>query len=302
MFIVPTNAIISSLPQLVELMGEAGLSDLPTWEDLVETLAKEGTEEGTENIPDSETEEKYKRQLQVQIYSKLKAAYRTKSKYNAFKEEFESLAEIDDGTLARKEEFNTDSGKKRYDKLLNGFNSSSGAAAVEDTADKLFGTSNFDPDNNFLTPAMDWVYYIINTAFSVTSQLVIWGLLFQAGFDVLYLGVGFTRAFLCPFGGGGNGARQGDSGRKSFCLPVISEEAVSALNSAGVVSPGGKGGDSAIGGRKVWTYAKTKTPVVIMAAVYLLLLAGGWWGKLISVFSGIAVSILQYVLQTLGLL
>lgn len=302
--LIPAQAALNTLDQVVDQLNSVGIDELPDDFKAMEEWLK--SDEAKDPSALGSEDEIQRATVQKAVYSKLVTVYKTQSKYNAFLKEFTECCLIEDGAIVKNPDMKGDSGEKRYNKVITSFSTTAGTTAVEDTADKLFGTDNFDPNNNFMSPVMQWVYYLVNTFFSVTAQLVIWLTLAQAGADVLYISVDFTRAFLVPFSkelrGGGGGMMGGQENIRKWALPVISEEAYRAIHGAGAtgMSASMSGSDSAVGRNKVWSYVAGKTPVIIMGATYLIMVYAGWWPRLISIISGVVISGFTYVLNFLG--
>lgn len=236
------------------------------------------------------------------LYSTLVNRFGSKSKYDKFKKAADEVLVVEDGTYRPSQDNAGDSFMKRYKSVITNFNSHMSAGKVGSIADQIFGTSEFDPKNNFFTPAMDWFYYIINTLFSILSQLMMWLSLLQIGADILYITVDFTRKWLVPFKDAGGGGAAGSGGGKGFRLPIISEEADKAVHGGASGGVSGGGGDHAISQHKVVSYVLHRSPIVILGAVFLVMTIGGWWSKFISICSALVVAFFEHVLTFFNLM
>lgn len=291
-FSVAAFAAPTTIEEIAEMAADAGVKDFPPdWDFMIEEIKKSQKlkDDGTlENDPSSDPE--WAKQLEV--YYALTNTFGSKSKYTRWASEFGKFAQwnSEDGSLSPLEEDASDSFLKKYDGVLGDYNRAVGSTAVGNTADKLFGTDNFDPDNNFLSPVMGWIYYIINTVFSVLAQLFMWGLLLQFGVDCLYIGVDFSRKIFTPFQERGEGKGGG------FTLPLVSQEAANAVQGAATSG----GGDHAGSKNKVVSYIIKRTPTIICGGVFLILVTGGWWSTFISKVAEIVITVLTYIMNFFG--
>lgn len=312
-FAVPASADTETIYDVYQYLSQSdqGANQLPDWQSMTDVILEmKGGEDGSGEIPDltDPANEGYKNFYKASQI--LVSSFETEQNYNRWKAEWEKVAvyDQDQGLPVPVSNYTvpTEGEQRKFDKAANKFNQRVGATAVGNVADQLFATDNWNPDNNFMTPIMEWVYYIVNTAFSVISQLFLWAFLFQTAADALYIGIPFMRKWIGPFsargGGGGMGGMGGPSGREGqFFLPVCSDEAEQAVNngeSGGALGAGNSTGKS----NKVLFYIKKRFAVIMFLAVYLILVFAGWWPQFISIFAGLVINAITYVLQFLGLM
>lgn len=312
-FAVPASADTETIYDVYQYLSQSdqGANQLPDWQSMTDVILEmKGGEDGSGEIPDltDPANEGYKNFYKASQI--LVSSFETEQNYNRWKAEWEKVAvyDQDQGLPVPVSNYTvpTEGEQRKFDKAANKFNQRVGATAVGNVADQLFATDNWNPDNNFMTPIMEWVYYIVNTAFSVISQLFLWAFLFQTAADALYIGIPFMRKWIGPFsargGGGGMGGMGGSSGGEGqFFLPVCSDEAEQAVNngeSGGALGAGNSTGKS----NKVLFYIKKRFAVIMFLAVYLILVFAGWWPQFISIFAGLVINAITYVLQFLGLM
>lgn len=313
-FTVPAYANTETIYDVYQYLSQSdqGANQLPDWQSMTDVILEmKGGEDGSGEIPDltDPANEGYKNFYKASQI--LVSSFETEQNYNRWKAEWEKVAvyDQDQGLPVPVSNYTvpTDGEQRKFDKAANKFNQRVGATAVGNVADQLFATDNWNPDNNFMTPIMEWVYYIVNTAFSVISQLFLWAFLFQTAADALYIGIPFMRKWIGPFsarggGGGGMGGMGGSGGGEGqFFLPVCSDEAEQAVNngeSGGALGAGNSTGKS----NKVLFYIKKRFAVIMFLAVYLILVFAGWWPQFISIFAGLVINAITYVLQFLGLM
>ena len=312
-FAVPASADTETIYDVYQYLSQSdqGANQLPDWQSMTDVILEmKGGEDGSGEIPDltDPANEGYKNFYKASQI--LVSSFETEQNYNRWKAEWEKVAvyDQDQGLPVPVSNYTvpTEGEQRKFDKAANKFNQRVGATAVGNVADQLFATDNWNPDNNFMTPIMEWVYYIVNTAFSVISQLFLWAFLFQTAADALYIGIPFMRKWIGPFsargGGGGMSGRGGPSGGEGqFFLPVCSDEAEQAVNngeSGGALGAGNSTGKS----NKVLFYIKKRFAVIMFLAVYLILVFAGWWPQFISIFAGLVINAITYVLQFLGLM
>lgn len=312
-FAVPASADTETIYDVYQYLSQSdqGANQLPDWQSMTDVILEmKGGEDGSGEIPDltDPANEGYKNFYKASQI--LVSSFETEQNYNRWKAEWEKVAvyDQDQGLPIPVSNYTvpTEGEQRKFDKAANKFNQRVGATAVGNVADQLFATDNWNPDNNFMTPIMEWVYYIVNTAFSVISQLFLWAFLFQTAADALYIGIPFMRKWIGPFsargGGGGKSGMGGPSGGEGqFFLPVCSDEAEQAVNngeSGGALGAGNSTGKS----NKVLFYIKKRFAVIMFLAVYLILVFAGWWPQFISIFAGLVINAITYVLQFLGLM
>lgn len=312
-FVVPASADTETIYDVYQYLSQSdqGANQLPDWQSMTDVILEmKGGEDGSGEIPDltDPANEGYKNFYKASQI--LVSSFETEQNYNRWKAEWEKVAvyDQDQGLPVPVSNYTvpTEGEQRKFDKAANKFNQRVGATAVGNVADQLFATDNWNPDNNFMTPIMEWVYYIVNTAFSVISQLFLWAFLFQTAADALYIGIPFMRKWIGPFsargGGGGMSGMGGPSGGEGqFFLPVCSDEAEQAVNngeSGGALGAGNSTGKS----NKVLFYIKKRFAVIMFLAVYLILVFAGWWPQFISIFAGLVINAITYVLQFLGLM
>lgn len=312
-FAVPASADTETIYDVYQYLSQSdqGANQLPDWQSMTDVILEmKGGEDGSGEIPDltDPANEGYKNFYKASQI--LVSSFETEQNYNRWKAEWEKVAvyDQDQGLPVPVSNYTvpTEGEQRKFDKAANKFNQRVGATAVGNVADQLFATDNWNPDNNFMTPIMEWVYYIVNTAFSVISQLFLWAFLFQTAADALYIGIPFMRKWIGPFsargGGGGMSGMGGPSrGEGQFFLPVCSDEAEQAVNngeSGGALGAGNSTGKS----NKVLFYIKKRFAVIMFLAVYLILVFAGWWPQFISIFAGLVINAITYVLQFLGLM
>lgn len=312
-FAVPASADTETIYDVYQYLSQSdqGANQLPDWQSMTDVILEmKGGEDGSGEIPDltDPANEGYKNFYKASQI--LVSSFETEQNYNRWKAEWEKVAvyDQDQGLPVPVSNYTvpTEGEQRKFDKAANKFNQRVGATAVGNVADQLFATDNWNPDNNFMTPIMEWVYYIVNTAFSVISQLFLWAFLFQTAADALYIGIPFMRKWIGPFsargGGGGMSGKGGPSGGEGqFFLPVCSDEAEQAVNngeSGGALGAGNSTGKS----NKVLFYIKKRFAVIMFLAVYLILVFAGWWPQFISIFAGLVINAITYVLQFLGLM
>lgn len=312
-FVVPASADTETIYDVYQYLSQSdqGANQLPDWQSMTDVILEmKGGEDGSGEIPDltDPANEGYKNFYKASQI--LVSSFETEQNYNRWKAEWEKVAvyDQDQGLPVPVSNYTvpTEGEQRKFDKAANKFNQRVGATAVGNVADQLFATDNWNPDNNFMTPIMEWVYYIVNTAFSVISQLFLWAFLFQTAADALYIGIPFMRKWIGPFsarggGGGMSGMRGPSGGEGQFFLPVCSDEAEQAVNngeSGGALGAGNSTGKS----NKVLFYIKKRFAVIMFLAVYLILVFAGWWPQFISIFAGLVINAITYVLQFLGLM
>lgn len=291
-FSVVAFAAPTTIEEIAEMAADAKVDDFPPdWDFMMEKI-KESQEVDENGVLTHDYAPGSDEAKQLEVYYALTNTFGSKSKYTRWAAEFKKFAQwnSEDGSLSPLEEDAGDSYLKKYDEVLGDYNRAVGSTAVGNTADKLFGTDNFDPDNNFLSPVMEWVYYIINTVFSVLAQLFMWGLLLQFGVDCLYIGVDFSRKIFTPFQERGEGKGGG------FTLPLVSQEAANAVQGAATSG----GGDHAGSKNKVVSYIVKRTPTIICGGVFLILVTGGWWSTFISKVAEIVITVLTYIMNFFG--
>lgn len=305
---LPVMAAPTTIDEIVAMATDAGIEDFPpewgTMTDFIEQYSAVKEDGTLENDPTSPENKLEKIPEKLVVYNTLMNTFGSKSKYERWRAKFVQFAKVEEGVLKPLEENQGDDYMNKYNGVLGEYNSSVGSTAVNNTADKLFGTDAFDPDNNFLSPVMDVVYYVINTVFSVLSQLFMWGMLAQFGCDLLYIGVDISRKFFIPFqdrngGGGGIGGGRGVGSTGGFKLAVVSADAASVVQN-GATSGGGLSGDTMQSRGKVLSYIIKRAPVLIVGAVFLIMIAANWWSKLISIIASLAINLLTYVINFFG--
>lgn len=316
--IIPVSANTETIYDVYQYLSQSdqGANTLPDWQSMKDAiLTMRGGEDGSAEVPDltdpkNEGFKNFYKASQILV-----GAFETEQKYNRWKGDWEKVAVYDDSTGLPIPVSNyavpTDGEQRKFDKAANKFHEKIGAKAVGDVSDQLFATENWDPNNNFMSPIMEWVYYLVNTGFSVVSQLFLWAFLFQTAFDALYIGIPFMRKWIGPFsarggGGGGMGAMggmgAGGGGEGGgFFLPVCSDEAEQAVNNG--ESGGALGaGNATSKSNKVAFYIKKRFAVIMFLAVYLILVFAGWWPQFISIISGLVIRGITYVLTFLNLM
>lgn len=273
--------------------------NVPAWSQFVDTIEKYGKDPSDPAYADpNDTDGKKDNATQKLAYSKeMMAMYKTAANYQRdFIDKLGELGTITDGQFVSNDTSGSEQHEKEIEKFISGFNTKAGSNAVGNTADKLFGTGNFDPQNNFMSPVMDWVYYIVNTLFNVCSQCLIWFFILQTGADALYITIDFVRGFLLPFN---KANTAGGEGTHFVKMRIVSQEAYDSVY--GAAAGDSSSGNNAISKTKVMVYLMKRWPVALLAATYLVLLFGGWWPKLIQVMSGLVIGLLTYVLRFFGI-
>lgn len=273
--------------------------EVPTWDNFTTTVETYGKDPSDPEYRDpNDVDGKKDNATQKLAYSKeMMAMYKTAANYERdFIEKLGELGEIKDGQFVSKDTSGSEQHEKEIEKFISKFNTKAGSNAVGNTADKLFGTGNFDPQNNFMSPVMDWVYYIVNTLFNVCSQCLIWFFILQTGADSLYITIDFVRGFLLPFN---KANTAGGEGTHFIKMRIVSQEAYDSVY--GAAAGDSSSGNNAISKTKVMVYLMKRWPVALLAATYLVLLFGGWWPKLIQVMSGLVIGLLTYVLRFFGI-
>lgn len=272
----------------------------PSYDEMTDFI-KEWTTKGDDGeIPDPTTPEAIEDRVPkvLSYYSNLLSMFPSKNKYKGFIKQFSSVAEFDDdGDIVQKESAVGEAADKKFKGLYTTVNNAAGSAAVSDVTSDMFGSDKFDPKNNFLSPLLESFYYIINTFFSGFSQLMFWGFLGQLAADMTYVVTDLFRWLLVPI----DKERRKKAGKEQgFCIPVVSNEAYDTIFGNNTQTAG-KNGDSALSQNKAWILFSKKTPLLIIAAVYIILVKAGWYQTFINVTAGLVTNFLSYVLRFFGL-
>lgn len=299
-----TSAPADNFYGLFNLMYTAEISEpegLPAYDELVSYL--QDSEKDPANYQGDKTENEYAVMSATwELYNRLYKAFPSKTDYTKYRQDLIDGVSVngDNGEPSAKNQ--SDNGVKFYDSLKRTYSSAVSTSTMLKTVDGLFGTDKFDPSASIVAPLLSGFYEFVNIAFSFCSAIFMWGLLMQFGFDCLYIGVDFSRAFLTKYDESleSQGVLGNVKGQFKKGLPVISAEAYEIARGHGAGT--GSGNDSAIGNNKVLKYVKMRAGVVILGGVFLVMVSGGWWTTFIGVTSRIVINVFTYVLDFFGLL
>ena len=189
-----------------------------------------------------------------------------------------------------------------YNSVANKFNKIMARGAINAVTKDVFKTDEFDPTNAFVYGAIQYFTNAMNTLFNISSRVLMIGFLGQTGADCLFLVIPATGAVLAAAnaqghgagaGGIGGGAKGSESGlSKIIKFNIVSEEAIEAANGsvASTGRVGAAGGNGQGGGfmnNKAVKYLVLRSPLIIIACTYLVLVATNLWEKLIAYISTI---------------
>lgn len=187
-----------------------------------------------------------------------------------------------------------------YNSVANKFNKIMARSAIDAVTKDVFKTDEFDPTNAFVYGAIQYFTNAMNTLFNISSRVLMIGFLGQTGADCLFLVLPATGAILAAAnaqshgagaGGIGGGAKGSESGLgKIIKFNIVSDEAIEAANgsAASTGRVGGVGGNSQGGGimsNKAVKYLILRSPLIVIACTYLVLVATNLWEKLIAYIS-----------------
>lgn len=189
-----------------------------------------------------------------------------------------------------------------YNSVANKFNKIMARGAINAVTKDVFKTDEFDPTNAFVYGAIQYFTNAMNTLFNISSRVLMIGFLGQTGADCLFLVIPATGVFLAAAnaqshgagaGGIGGGAKGSESGlSKIIKFNVVSEEAIEAANGSAastgrVGAAGGNGQGGGFMNNKAVKYLVLRSPLIIIACTYLVLVATNLWEKLIAYISTI---------------
>ena len=175
------------------------------------------------------------------------------------------------------------------------------SAQASTTFREIYDMRDWNPQAGVAGQALASVYSVVNTVFYVCSQLIMWFFILQTGFDVFYLVFEPIRPFIGPKDGNGGPGMSGNNGTKSLAdrihIPIASHAAAEAANAQVGLSGGGMGGGTGTSGNPFFTYAIKRFPVVLLCTIYIILVANGYWIKVIEWISGFVVKIISGIMS-----
>lgn len=179
--------------------------------------------------------------------------------------------------------------------------------ATKDTYDRVFDTSDWNPNEGLAADALSVMYNVVNQIFYVVAQFIMWGFFTICALDLCYIIIEPARMILAPFsqrkelkgqGGMGSDNNGGFSIHSIFPLCFCSDAVIEATGGSG----GNGGVGNAGGGRSnaVLVYAKRRAPLLIAVAVFLILTVLGYWRYVISWVAGWVIKFINFILNIGG--
>lgn len=178
--------------------------------------------------------------------------------------------------------------------------------ATKDTYDRIFDTSDWNPNEGLAADALSVMYNVVNQIFYVVSQVIIWLFFVVCVLDMCYIIVEPSRIILGPFckrnelhgKGGMDGNNGGFSIHSIFPICLCSDAVVEATGGGDM--GGGIGNAGGGKGNAVLIYVRRRAPLLIAAAILIILTVLGYWRYVISWVAGWVIKAINFILNIGG--
>lgn len=266
--------------------GITACAGIPSWEALTNLHNSAAPSQTDPNM-----EKAYRNWATLDSYYK---AFGTKAAYDSAVKDLVAYVRYDPATDSLAAKPNTK--ESAFTGAVSKFNSSAVSQQAEAMFKEIYDMDTWNPSAGQAANVLATIYKVVNTVFYVVAQLLMWCFLLQTGFDMLYLVIEPVRPFIGPKDSGGGGTVNNGAGGflSKIHIPIASKAAAAAANGDGGVGGNNGGGG---GGAIFLSYGFKRFPILLMSAVYIILVANGYWTKVIAWVSSIVCNIINFFLN-----